>query len=113
MRPMCVRSLALLALIGFLVPLPAFAQAPAAAPAPPFAITGFMDNVTSFSRNMSLYDFNVGRKRDSQRYARTRGGFDIIGQVGPAEAVFDFELDSVWRQTGLIDRNHGPGRLRG
>src|SRR2546425_3347456 len=113
MRRMFVLSLALLALIGFLVPLPAFAQAPAAAPAPTFAITGFIDNVTSFSRNMSLYDFNVGRKRDSQWYARTRGRFDIIGQVGPAKAVFGFEIDSVWGQTGFIDSNNGPGCVSG
>ncbi len=113
MRRMFVLSLALLALIGFLVPLPAFAQAPAAAPAPTFAITGFIDNVTSFSRNMSNFDANVARKRDSVWYARTRGRFDIIGQVGPAKAVFGFEIDSVWGQTGFIDSNNGPGCVAG
>src|SRR6266700_2164710 len=40
MRRMLVLSLALLALVGFLAPPQAFAQAPAAAPAPTFAIIG-------------------------------------------------------------------------
>src|SRR6266702_2309644 len=113
MRRMFVLSLALLALIGFLVPLPAFAQAPAAAPAPTFAITGFIDNVTTFTHNISGYDSNVNRSRDNQWYARTRGRFDIIGQVGPAKAVFGFEIDSVWGQTGFIDSNNGPGCVAG
>jgi hypothetical protein len=67
-----------------------------------------MDNVTTYTRNMSTYDFNIGRKRDSQWYGRTRGRFDIIGQVGPAKAVFGFEIDAYWGQTGFLDSNMGP-----
>ena len=113
MRRMFVLSLALLALVGFLAPPEAFAQAPAAAPAPTFAITGFIDSVTTFARNLSGYDNNVSRNRDSQWYARTRGRFDIIGQVGQAKAVFGFEIDEVWGQTGFIDSNNGPGCIGG
>ena len=113
MRRMFILALAVLALVGFLAPPEAFAQAPAAAPTPTFTITGFMDNVTTFARNMSTYDFNVSRKRDSQWYGRTRGRFDIIGQVGPAKAVFGFEIDSYWGQTGFIDSNNGPGCVSG
>src|SRR5712691_5021505 len=113
MRRMLVLTLALLAFVGFVAPPEVFAQAPAAAPAPTFTITGLMDNVTTFTRNMSTYDANVNRNRDSQWYARTRGRFDIIGQVGPAKAIFGFEIDSYWGQTGFIDSNNGPGCVAG
>src|SRR6266446_6918687 len=111
MRRMSILALAVLALVGFLVPPEAFAQA--AAPAPTFTITGLMDNVTTYTRNMSTYDFNIGRKRDSQWYGRTRGRFDIIGQVGAAKAVLGLEIDAYWGQTGFLDSNLGPGCVAG
>src|SRR5438874_8070118 len=84
---------------------PAMAQAPA----PKVTITGFIDNVGTYTRNMSTYDFNLNRDNDRQAYGRTRGRFDIIGEVGKAKAVFGFEIDSYWGQTGFVDSNNGPG----
>jgi len=78
-----------------------------------FAITGFVDNVTSFFPQHEHVRLQRGSHRRSQWYARTRGRFDIFGQVGPAKAVFGgSEIDSVWGQTGFIDSNNGPVRRR-
>jgi hypothetical protein len=107
MRRMLVLSLALTALLGFVAPPDVFAQA--AAPTPKATITGFIDNVGTYTQNMSTSDLNVNRNRDHQVYGRTRGRFDIVGEVGQAKAVFGFEIDSYWGQTGFIDSNNGPG----
>src|SRR5215475_4988005 len=107
MRRMFVLSLALLALLGFVAPPDVFAQA--AAPTPKATITGFIDNVGTWTQNMSSSDLNWNRNRDHQTYGRTRGRFDIVGEVGQAKAVFGFEIDSYWGQTGFIDSNNGPG----
>ena len=107
MRRMLVLSLALMALLGFVAPPDVFAQA--AAPTPKATITGFIDNVGTWTQNMSTSDLNWGRNRDHQVYGRTRGRFDIVGEVGQAKAVFGFEIDSYWGQTGFIDSNNGPG----
>ena len=107
MRKTLVLSLALMALLGFVAPADVFAQA--AAPTPKFTITGLMDNVGTWTQNMSSYDLNANRNRDNQVYGRTRGRFDIVGEVGQAKAVFGFEIDSYWGQTGFIDSNNGPG----
>jgi hypothetical protein len=109
MRRMLVLALALLAFVGFLAPPEVFAQAPAAAPTPTATITGFIDNVGTWVHNTSIYDTNVNRSRDTYMYGRTRGRFDIIGQVGQAKAVFGFEIDGFWGQTGFVDTDHGPG----
>jgi len=107
MRRMLVLSLALMALLGFVAPPDVFAQA--AAPTPKATITGFIDNVGTFTQNLSSSDLNWGRNRDHQVYGRTRGRFDIVGEVGQAKAVFGFEIDAYWGQTGAIDSNMGPG----
>src|SRR6266567_4043513 len=112
MRRMLVLALAVLAFVGFVAPPEVFAQAPAA-PAPTFTITGFIDNMATWVHNTSVNDLNVNRSRDTYAYGRTRGRFDIIGQVGPAKAVFGFEIDSTWGQTGFIDSNNGPGCVAG
>lgn len=97
MRRILFLSLALMALLGFVAPPDVLAQA--AAPQPKFTITGLVDNLATYSRNVSNADalFN---KQDKQFYGRTRGRFDIIGEVGQAKAVFGFELDEVYGQTG-------------
>jgi len=74
---------------------PAFAQAPA----PKVTINGLIDNLTSYSRNVSVYD-GITNLNDIQWYARTRGRFDIIGEVGKAKAVLGLELDHTYGQTG-------------
>jgi hypothetical protein len=96
-----------MALLGFVAPPDAFAQA--SAPQPKFTITGLIDQVGTWTQNMSTYDTNANRNRDHQMYGRTRGRFDIIGEVGSAKAVIGFEIDSHWGQTGFIDSNNGPG----
>jgi hypothetical protein len=101
MRRMLVLSLALMALLGFVAPPDVFAQA--AAPTPKATITGFIDNVGTFTQNMSTSDLNVNRNRDHQVYGRTRGRFDIVGEVGQAKAVFGFEIDAYWGQTSFSD----------
>ena len=101
MRRMLVLSLALLALLGFAAPPEVFAQA--AAPTPKATITGFIDNVGTWTQNFSSSDFNWNRNRDHQMYGRTRGRFDIVGEVGQAKAVFGFEIDAYWGQTGFSD----------
>ena len=104
MRRLLVLAVALVVGLGMLAP-PAMAQAPA----PKVTITGFIDNVGTWAKNMSTYDFNLKRDGDAQAYGRTRGRFDIIGEVGKAKAVFGFEIDSYWGQTGFVDSNNGPG----
>src|SRR3989442_15397996 len=58
---------------------------------------------------MSNYDNNLNRGKESQTYGRTRGRFDVIGEVGKAKAVLGLEIDSYWGQTGFTDSNNGPG----
>jgi len=101
MRRMLVLSLALMALLGFVAPPDVFAQA--AAPTPKATITGFIDNVGTWTQNFSSSDFNWNRNRDSQMYGRTRGRFDIVGEVGQAKAVFGFEIDAYWGAAGFSD----------
>jgi hypothetical protein len=105
MRRMFIFALALLALGGFLAPPEVFAQPPA----PTFTITGLIDNVTSYSRNMSIGDTSLRRSNDEFWYARTRGRFDFTGQVGPAKAVLGIEIDSTWGQYGFVDSNITTG----
>src|SRR6266852_3405455 len=107
MRRILFLSLALVAVLGFVAPPDVSAQA--AAPAPKFTITGLIDSVGTWTQNMSTSDLNLNRNRDHQLYGRTRGRFDIIGEVGAAKGVFGFEIDSYWGQTGFIDSNNGPG----
>src|SRR5262252_10855763 len=107
MRRRLVRSLAVAALLCLSSPLDAFAQA--ASPQPQFSITGFIDSVGTWTQNFSLSDGNLNRNRDHQVYGRTRGRFDIVGEVGEAKGVFGFEIDAYWGQTGFIDSNQGPG----
>src|SRR5262244_1696953 len=101
MRRMLVLSLAVMALLGFVAPPDVFAQA--AAPTPKATITGFIDNVGTWTQNMSTSDLNWNRNQDHQVYGRTRGRFDIVGEVGQAKAVFGFEIDAYWGQTGFSD----------
>src|SRR5712691_4081696 len=97
MRRSAILSLALVAFLGFVAPVSLFAQA--AAPQPQLTITGIIDHVGTWTQNISIPDFNTNRNRDYQLYGRTRGRFDIIGEVGPAKGVFGFEIDAYWGQT--------------
>ena len=107
MRRILFLSLALMALLGFVAPPDAFAQA--AAPQPKFTITGLIDSVGTWTQNMSTNDLNANRNRDHQLYGRTRGRFDIIGEVGPAKGVFGFEIDSGLGPDRLHRQQQRPG----
>jgi hypothetical protein len=100
MKRIFILALVSLTLIGLMAPA-SFAQAPA----PKVTINGLIDNVGTYTRNMSAYDFNLGRDQDKQLYGRTRGRFDFIGEVGKAKGVLGIEIDSYWGQTGFGDSN--------
>ncbi len=104
MRRYWVVLLAVLTLLGVLSP-PAFAQAPAA-PIPKVTITGLVDNLVNWNQNLSYTDINLGgatRNRDAEMYGRTRGRFDIIGELGQAKAVLGLELDLAYGQVAGCD----------
>lgn len=89
-----------LALVALAAPL-AYAQAPA----PKVTINGLIDNLMSYSQNNAVYNGGTFNRGDDQWYARTRGRFDIIGEVGKAKAVLGLEIDTAWGQTGSTDTN--------
>ena len=101
MRRNVFAALALLVAIATMAPV-VEAQAPPAAPVPKVTITGFIDAMTTYSRNVSNAD-GLFNRQDKQWYGRSRGRFDIIGEVGPAKAVFGFEIDMAYGQTGSND----------
>jgi hypothetical protein len=77
----------------------------AQAPAPKVTITGLIDMIGTASKNMSRIDANYNRPTDDEAYGRTRGRFDVIGEVGKAKAVLGLEIDTYWGQTGSADNN--------
>jgi hypothetical protein len=77
----------------------AFAQAPA----PKVTINGLIDNVSSYSQNIAIYNGGTFNREDSMWYARTRGRFDFIGEVGKAKGVLGIELDHIYGQAGSND----------
>src|SRR5215475_10122993 len=109
MRTLRVLALALKALIG-LIASDAMAQTPAApsssssASVPTFLITGFLDQLMTYSNNTSNIDSDLHRK-DYLFYGRTRGRFDIVGEYGTAKAVLGLEMDLVYGQTGTGNTN--------
>ncbi len=88
--------------------LPAHAQTPDPL-VPEVRLTGFIDTVTSWNKN--VMDTQVHRSGDREWYARNRGRFDIVGQLGEAKAVFGFEIDSVWGQVSGGDNNLANGGI--
>ena len=97
MRRLFAVAVTLVAVFGMVVP--AIAQAPA----PKVTITGLIDQIGTATSNMSKYDINYGRRRDDELYGRTRGRFDIVGEVGRAKAVLGFEIDAYYGQTSATD----------
>ncbi|HSE03416.1 MAG TPA: hypothetical protein VLK35_04595, partial [Methylomirabilota bacterium] len=91
-----------LALVGLAAPM-AYAQAPA----PKVTINGLIDQVMTYSQNITNYGASAGvfNREDDMWWARTRGRFDIIGEIGKAKAVLGLEIDTVWGQTGSTDTN--------
>jgi len=99
MRRIFVLALAALALLGVVTP-DAFAQAPT----PTFKITGLIDQMTSYTRNISIYDGNLNTN-DLQWYGRTRGVLNFIGEVGKAKGVVALEMDLAYGQVGSANTN--------
>ena len=93
-----------LALVALAAPM-AFAQAPA----PKVTINGLVDNLTSYSHNIDIYNSGVLNRSDKMWYGRTRGRFDIIGEVGKAKAVLGLELDATYGQAGRASSNFTNG----
>jgi hypothetical protein len=89
-----------LALVGLAAPL-AYAQAPA----PKVTINGLIDQVMSYSRNINNQNTGLMNHPDDMWYSRTRGRFDVTGEIGKAKAVLGIEIDTVWGQTGSADSN--------
>ena len=83
--------------------------APAAAQ-PKVTITGFIDQVSSWTNNMSFSDLNLARHTDREWYARSRTRPDIIAEVGTTKFVLGIEIDYVYGQTGATDVT-GPLRF--
>ena len=110
MRRLLTAAVVLVAVFGIV--LPAMAQAPAP-PAPKVTITGIIDQLGTVTSNMSHYDSDYGRARDEQFYGRTRGRFDIVGEVGKVKAVLGLEIDTYYGQTSNTDRNVPAGTTAG
>ncbi len=98
-RVFVVAALVTAGLVGVDVPS-VFAQAPA----PRVNINGFIDNVGAYARNFGNFD-SARARSDQSFYGRTRGRFDITGEIQSAKAVLGLEIDSVWGQTGFSDTN--------
>lgn len=102
MRRAFILGLAVVALVGFMAPA-AFAQAPT----PKVTITGLIDNLFSASQNQNLNASSrntlgdvTNRSKDREFYSRTRGRFDIVGELGKAKGVLGLEIDCVYGATG-------------
>lgn len=97
----------LIAALGLTAPAVMAQPAPAAPPAPKVTINGLVDNVISWSRNMSLEDNNYDRTGDTEWYARTRVRPDITAEVGTTKFVLGLEIDATWGDTGTSpSKNH-------
>jgi hypothetical protein len=76
---------------------------------PKVTITGLIDNVSSWTSNLSMEDLNPSRGTDDEWYARTRVRPDIIAEVGTTKFVLGIEIDYVWGQVGAGDGSFGGG----
>jgi hypothetical protein len=98
---MLVLSLAALTLVGLMPPLAQAQMAPIEGQK--VTITGLVDMLTN--AGMNHRDNNFTRASDAEWYSRTRGRFDITGEVGKARAVLGIEIDSVFGQVSNTDNN--------
>ncbi len=100
-----VLLLTLAALLG----APDRGAAQASAPTPEITITGFIDTITGWSKN--LQDSLLTRSGDREWYVRNRGRLDVIGQLGSARLVLGLEIDSAWGQVSGGDNNLASGGI--
>jgi hypothetical protein len=96
MRRVVVFLLAVIALVAMAGPVSA---------QPKVTITGFVDNISSWTRNMGNVDINPARTADTEWYTRTRVRPDITAEVGTTKFVLGLEIDATWGQTANQDTN--------
>lgn len=90
-----------LAAAGVGLVMAAVPVAPAAAEVPTkVTISGVVDAVSSWTRNLSVVDLNYADRADTEWYARTRVRPDITAEVGTTKFVLGLEIDSVWGAVG-------------
>jgi hypothetical protein len=70
---------------------------------PKVTIAGLVDNITSYTHNISQTDLNPARNSDHEWYARTRIRPDIIAEVGTTKFVLGVEIDATYGQTANQD----------
>jgi hypothetical protein len=99
MKRVLTVALSVVVLFG-LMAADASAQAPTTTKV---TISGLVDNVTSYTKNLSIIDLNTGRVGDDEWYARTRARPDITAEVGTTKFVLGLEIDYTWGQTGAAD----------
>jgi hypothetical protein len=107
MRRVGILFLALLAVLAM--------TAPNVSAQPKVTITGLIDNITSWSRNMNHEDSNPARTGDSEWYARMRVRPDITAEVGTTKFVLGLEIDYSFGQVGPAQTGAGQkfGTLAG
>ena len=88
--------------IFFLAVIALAAMAGPVSAQPKVTITGIVDNVTTWDKNMSVVDNNYARNKDVEWYSRTRVRPDITAEVGTTKFVLGLEIDETWGQTGNI-----------
>jgi hypothetical protein len=96
MRRVGVFLLAVIALIAMAGPVSA---------QPKVTITGLVDNVTSWTKNLSVVDQSVARSSETEWHSRTRVRPDITAEVGTTKFVLGLEIDATWGQTANQDTN--------
>jgi hypothetical protein len=107
MRKTVLALLAVFVALAMLAP-PALAQAPA----PKVTINGLIDNISSWSRNMSNTDVNYDTSTDSEWYGRTRLRPDLTAEVGSTKFVLGVEVDFHWGNfEGTAPRSGGEAGL--
>ena len=86
--------------IFLLIVIALIAIAGPAAAQPKVSIVGLVDNITSYTHNLSQTDLNPARNKDLEWYSRVRVRPDIIAEVGTTKFVLGLEIDETWGQTG-------------
>ncbi len=99
--------------VAVVVMLASASAALAQAPAPKVTINGFIDEVGAWNRNQGLDATDRARGSlvnpgEDEFYGRTRGRFDIVGEVGKAKGILGLELDLIYGQSGISDACNAP-----
>ena len=86
--------------IFLLIVIALAATAGPAAAQPKVTISGFVDNISSYTHNISETDLNPARNKESEWYTRVRVRPDITAEVGTTKFVLGLEIDETFGQTG-------------